>query len=104
MARVGLTGFRAGRETRYQAHGNCAKPEIGLRGRLNSRIAVTRDYSSEPHHDRNKFMDILIYTHVFPPMVGGIETITMELAQRLSGSVHSAQGDPVQVTLVTPRQ
>ena len=48
-------------------------------------------------------MDILIYTHVFPPMVGGIETITMELAQRLSGSVHSVQGDSVRVTLVTPK-
>ena len=28
MARVGLTGFRAGRETRYQAHGSCASLKL----------------------------------------------------------------------------
>lgn len=49
-------------------------------------------------------MDILIYTHVFPPMVGGIETITMELAQGLSGGARPAHDDAVQITLVTPKE
>jgi glycosyltransferase involved in cell wall biosynthesis len=48
-------------------------------------------------------MRILIYTNVFPPMIGGIETITMELAQRLAQSSNSAPDDAVQVTVVTPK-
>ena len=47
-------------------------------------------------------MNILIYTHAFPPMIGGIETITMQLAQRLAVSVGSASENAVQVTVVTP--
>jgi glycosyltransferase involved in cell wall biosynthesis len=48
-------------------------------------------------------MHVVIYTHAFPPMIGGIETITMELAQRLAMSVQSTSPDAVQVTVVTPR-
>lgn len=48
-------------------------------------------------------MKIVIYTHVFPPMVGGIETITMELARRLAKSGHFAPDDGLQVTVVTPK-
>jgi len=44
-------------------------------------------------------MRLVIYTHAFPPMIGGIETITMELAQRLA---QSAPDDEMQVTVVTP--
>lgn len=47
-------------------------------------------------------MHILIYTHGFPPMIGGIETITMELAKSLAKSSPSAPDDAVQVTVVTP--
>jgi len=48
-------------------------------------------------------MQILIYTHAFPPMVGGIETITMQLAQRLAESSHSALGEEPRVVVVTPQ-
>jgi glycosyltransferase involved in cell wall biosynthesis len=48
-------------------------------------------------------MHVVIYTHAFPPMIGGIETITMELAQRLAVSSQSTSPDAVQVTVVTPR-
>jgi glycogen synthase len=48
-------------------------------------------------------MRLLIYTHVFPPMIGGIETITMELARKLVISAQSALDDAVQVTVVTPK-
>jgi glycosyltransferase involved in cell wall biosynthesis len=47
-------------------------------------------------------MHVVIYTHAFPPMIGGIETITMELAQRLARSADAARADDVQVTVVTP--
>jgi glycogen(starch) synthase len=48
-------------------------------------------------------MRIVIYTHAFPPMVGGIETITMELAQNLAGRAKSTPNGAVQVTVITPR-
>jgi glycosyltransferase involved in cell wall biosynthesis len=48
-------------------------------------------------------MQVLIYTHAFPPMVGGIETITMELAQRLAGSVRPDSQEELQVTVVAPK-
>ena len=51
----------------------------------------------------NRPMKIVIYTHVFPPMVGGIETITMELARRLAKSGHLVPDDGLQVTVVTPK-
>src|SRR5450432_4195998 len=47
-------------------------------------------------------MRIVIYTHAFPPMVGGIETITMELAQNLAGPAKATPNDAVQVTVITP--
>src|SRR5438552_18897243 len=48
-------------------------------------------------------MKLLIYTHAFAPLVGGIETYTMLLARRLS---EVAQTDPesVEVTVVTQAQ
>src|SRR5579862_191700 len=48
-------------------------------------------------------MQILIYTHVFPPMVGGIETITMELARGLAGDRVAMPDGAVSVTVVTPK-
>jgi glycosyltransferase involved in cell wall biosynthesis len=48
-------------------------------------------------------MNVLIYTHGFPPMVGGIETITMELAHRLAEGAGRAADDAVRVTVVTPK-
>src|SRR5580700_6682952 len=48
-------------------------------------------------------MQVLIYTHAFPPMVGGIETITMELAQNLARIANVRSIDAVQVTVVTPK-
>ena len=48
-------------------------------------------------------MQVLIYTHAFPPMVGGIETITMELAQNLVRIANVRSNDAVQVTVVTPK-
>jgi glycosyltransferase involved in cell wall biosynthesis len=48
-------------------------------------------------------MRLLIYTRVFSPMVGGMETITMvELARSLARSSHTSPEHPVQVTVVTP--
>ena len=48
-------------------------------------------------------MRILIYTHAFPPMVGGIETITMQLAKGLAGRLNLAGTDErAEVTVVTP--
>lgn len=49
-------------------------------------------------------MKIVIYTHGFPPMVGGIETITMELARRLAKSEPFVPDDGLQVTVVTPKE
>ena len=43
-------------------------------------------------------MRILIYTHAFPPMIGGIETITMQLAKGLA----SQFGECAEVCVVTP--
>jgi len=48
-------------------------------------------------------MRILIYTHAFPPMIGGIETITMELANNIARSADTAPDEAVQVTVVTPK-
>jgi glycosyltransferase involved in cell wall biosynthesis len=48
-------------------------------------------------------MQVLIYTHAFPPMVGGIETITMELAQGLAHITPAAPEDTIRVTVVTPK-
>jgi glycogen(starch) synthase len=48
-------------------------------------------------------MQVVIYTHVFSPMVGGIETITMELARRLAWSTQRTPEDAVKVTVVTPK-
>jgi glycogen(starch) synthase len=48
-------------------------------------------------------MHILIYTHAFPPIVGGIETITMELARGLARDAAAVQDDTVRVTVVTPK-
>lgn len=48
-------------------------------------------------------MQILIYTHVFPPMVGGIETITKELARGLVGDTVAMPDGAVSVTVVTPK-
>ena len=48
-------------------------------------------------------MQVLIYTHAFPPMVGGIETITMELAQNLVRIANVRSNDVVHVTVVTPK-
>jgi glycosyltransferase involved in cell wall biosynthesis len=48
-------------------------------------------------------MRILIYTHAFPPMVGGIETITMQLAMGLSERSRLREPEPeVEITVVTP--
>lgn len=48
-------------------------------------------------------MRILIYTHAFPPMVGGIETITMQLAKGVVSCLKPASSDEqVEVTVVTP--
>ncbi len=46
-------------------------------------------------------MKILIYTHVFAPQVGGVETVVMLLAQGLA-SVDGSGGAPRGVTVVTP--
>jgi glycosyltransferase involved in cell wall biosynthesis len=48
-------------------------------------------------------MRILIYTHAFPPMIGGIETITMELAKNIARRANTAPDEAVQVTVVTPK-
>ncbi len=48
-------------------------------------------------------MNILIYTHAFPPMIGGIETITLQLAQRLAANTRCTTEDAALVTVVTPR-
>jgi glycosyltransferase involved in cell wall biosynthesis len=48
-------------------------------------------------------MNILIYTHAFPPMIGGIETITLQLAQRLAANTRRTTEDAALVTVVTPR-
>ncbi len=48
-------------------------------------------------------MRILIYTHAFPPMIGGIETITMQLARGLAlHRSHDVHADEVEVSVVTP--
>src|ERR1700730_11327653 len=47
-------------------------------------------------------MLVLIYTRVFAPMVGGMETITMQLAQMLANQNEPATDEAVQVTVVTP--
>jgi glycosyltransferase involved in cell wall biosynthesis len=48
-------------------------------------------------------MRVLIYTHAFPPMIGGIETITMQLAQGLAAREGHASDNNMQVTVVTPQ-
>jgi glycosyltransferase involved in cell wall biosynthesis len=48
-------------------------------------------------------MRVVIYTHAFPPMVGGIETITMELAKNLARRANSTSNDAVAVTVITPK-
>jgi glycosyltransferase involved in cell wall biosynthesis len=48
-------------------------------------------------------MDLLIYTHAFSPLVGGIETITLQLAQRLAASASCTPEQVLQVTVVTPK-
>jgi glycosyltransferase involved in cell wall biosynthesis len=48
-------------------------------------------------------MNILIYTHAFSPLVGGIETITLQLAQRLAAGLCCPPEDVLQVTVVTPK-
>jgi glycosyltransferase involved in cell wall biosynthesis len=50
-----------------------------------------------------KAIRILIYTRAFPPMVGGIETITMELARKLCATSGLSSLQNVQVTVVTPK-
>jgi len=44
-------------------------------------------------------MRILIYTHAFAPMIGGLETHVMTLAQ---GLARQATGGDLEITLVTP--
>ena len=44
---------------------------------------------------------ILIYTHAFPPMIGGVETYVMLLAQGLTQGARVG-GDDLQITVVTP--
>jgi glycogen(starch) synthase len=46
-------------------------------------------------------MRILIYTHAFAPMIGGIETITMQLSQSLAERSTSATDRSPEVTVVT---
>jgi glycosyltransferase involved in cell wall biosynthesis len=47
----------------------------------------------------SEFMKILIYTHAFAPMIGGLETTVMTLAQGLG---RRASADSLEVTLATP--
>jgi glycosyltransferase involved in cell wall biosynthesis len=56
--------------------------------------------SRREHVYDNESVRLLIYTHPFAPMVGGIETYTMLLARRLS-EVAQADMEPVEVTVVT---
>jgi hypothetical protein len=48
-------------------------------------------------------MKVLIYTHPFAPMVGGIESYTMLLARRFS-EVAQTDTETVEVTVVTQAQ
>jgi len=46
-------------------------------------------------------MKLLIYSHFFPPSVGGVETIVLSLARGLAG-LHDSNGSPqFEITLVT---
>jgi glycogen(starch) synthase len=47
-------------------------------------------------------MRILIYTHAFPPDVGGQETIVMDLARGIAQSTSSVSFETVELTIVTP--
>lgn len=63
----------------------------------------SRYCGDEVHKFPKTSMHILIYTHAFPPMVGGIETITMQLAQGLADSPEFAADENLRVTVVTPK-
>jgi glycogen synthase len=46
-------------------------------------------------------MKLLIYSHFFPPSVGGVETLVLSLARGLAG-LHASNGDPeFEITLAT---
>jgi hypothetical protein len=60
------------------------------------------DSRSEHVYD-NEHMKVLIYTHPFAPMVGGIESYTMLLARRFS-EVAQTDTETVEVTVVTQAQ
>lgn len=44
---------------------------------------------------------LLLYSHNWAPLVGGIQTVTMGLARGLAGWEETHAGEPVEVTLVT---
>ncbi len=46
-------------------------------------------------------MNVLIYAHYWAPSVGGVETITMGLAQGLAANPPAPGEDPIHITLVT---
>jgi glycosyltransferase involved in cell wall biosynthesis len=46
-------------------------------------------------------MKLLIYSHFFPPSVGGVETIVLSLARGLAGLRDSGGAPPFEITLVT---
>ena len=46
-------------------------------------------------------MRILIYSHAFPPMIGGVESITMTLAEGLASWPKTHGETPVEVTVAT---
>jgi glycogen synthase len=46
-------------------------------------------------------MNLLLYTHYWAPSIGGVETITMSLAEGLATRQPATGEDPIRVTLVT---
>ena len=46
-------------------------------------------------------MKILIYTHAWAPLVGGVQIITRDLAAGLSGWSRANGGEAIEATLVT---
>src|SRR5467141_195646 len=52
-------------------------------------------------HAKAPRMKLLIYSHFFPPSVGGVETIVLSLARGLAGLRDSGGAPPFEITLVT---
>ena len=46
-------------------------------------------------------MNLLIYSRVFAPLIGGVETYVMLLARGIAGTYAAKQPDPVQITVAT---